>query len=67
MVEMAQNGVLIIASNNLSFSHKGPELQRIVTAYNATFAAIAAAIKDGSVAAKVGNSVVSAAPLRQTT
>lgn len=67
MAEMAQNGVLIIASNNLSFSHKGPELQRIVTAYNATFAAIAAAIKDGSVAAKVSNSVVSAAPLRQTT
>jgi glutamate-1-semialdehyde 2,1-aminomutase/spore coat polysaccharide biosynthesis protein SpsF len=43
--EMAQAGVLIIASNNLSFAHKAPELQRIVTAYDHTFGVIADAIK----------------------
>jgi glutamate-1-semialdehyde 2,1-aminomutase/spore coat polysaccharide biosynthesis protein SpsF len=47
--QMAQNGVLIIGSNNLSFAHKDPQLKRIVTAYGATLIAIRVAIDSGSI------------------
>lgn len=66
MIEMAQAGVLIIASNNLSFAHKAPELKRIITAYDVSLGAISARLRDGSLADYVAGSVVSAAPLRAT-
>lgn len=47
--QMAQNGVLIINSNMLSYAHKKPELQRIIAAYDRTLHAIAEAIRDGSI------------------
>jgi glutamate-1-semialdehyde 2,1-aminomutase/spore coat polysaccharide biosynthesis protein SpsF len=49
MQTMIANGVLIIASNNLTFAHKDAELTRIVTAYDAAFGAVAEAIRDGSI------------------
>lgn len=63
MREMIQNGVLIIASNNLSYAHKEPEMKRIRTAYDNTFAAIAQALDDNSI-----HSIptAQAIPLRQT-
>ncbi len=66
MQEMIQGGVLIINSNNVSFAHKQPELNRIVTAYDRALGAISRSIVCGNIADLVGNSVVSAAPLRAT-
>ena len=66
MMEMAQAGVLIIASNNLSFAHKDPELKRIITAYDRTFAVISDGLRSGDIADRVGGAVVEAAPLRAT-
>lgn len=66
MQEMIQSGVLIISSNNLSFAHKKPEIERIVAAYDATFSKIKTALLRGDIAGRVGNSVVAAAPLRAT-
>lgn len=38
--EMAKNGVLIIGSHNTCFAHKKPELDRILSAWDATLLAI---------------------------
>ena len=46
---MAQNGVLIINSNVLSYAHKTPEIKRIVTAYEHTFMGIAIASASGAI------------------
>src|SRR6266446_914794 len=40
--EMAKNGVLIIGSHNTCFAHKKPELDRVLTAWDATLQVIAA-------------------------
>jgi len=66
MQEMIQGGVLIINSNNLSFAHKAPELQRILTAYDGAFASIAEGIEKGDLDKRIGGSLVEAAPLRAT-
>ncbi len=66
MQEMIQGGVLIINSNNLSASHGKPELQRIYTAYDQAFSAIAGCLLRGDIDQRIGNSTVSAAPLRAT-
>lgn len=66
MTEMAQGGVLIINSNNISYAHKEPELKRIVSAYDRAFSAISDGLRRGDIAGLVGNSVVEAAPLRAT-
>ena len=39
--EMAKNGVLIIGSHNTSYAHKKPELDRILSAWDATLKEIA--------------------------
>src|SRR6266446_2683668 len=39
--EMAKNGVLIIGSHNTCFAHKKPELDRVLTAWDATLQVIA--------------------------
>lgn len=44
MQTMFQNGVLIINANNLSYAMKGPEIKRILTAYDTAFASIRSAI-----------------------
>lgn len=48
MREMIQNGVLIINSNNVSYSHKDAERIRIVKAYRQTLAKINEALHDGT-------------------
>jgi len=47
--EMAQNGVLIINANNISYAHKRPEMFRILDAYDASLSEISKKIKDGSI------------------
>jgi glutamate-1-semialdehyde aminotransferase len=66
MMEMVQQGVLIIASNALSFAHKEPEFKRICHAYTETFGRISDCLSRGNIADVVGNSVVDATPLRVT-
>jgi hypothetical protein len=57
---------LIIGSNNLSFAHKAPELQKIVTAYDHTFSVIADAIKHNKLEELVPQPIA-AAPVRAVT
>ncbi len=66
MMEMAQQGVLIIASNALSFAHKEPEFKRICHAYTETFGRISDCLSRGNIADVVDGSVVDATPLRAT-
>lgn len=66
MQEMIQAGVLIINSNNFSYAHKGPEMDRIKTAYNRALSTISLAINSGDIQEYVGDKVVEAAPLRMT-
>lgn len=66
MMEMAQNGVLIINSHNISFSHKKPETDRIRVAYDETLGVIKEAITKDDIDSRIGKSVVTAAPLRAT-
>jgi glutamate-1-semialdehyde aminotransferase len=47
MREMAQQGVLIINRHMLSYAHKKPEIDRIVTAYHHTLEQIRGALDDG--------------------
>lgn len=65
MQEMTQQGILIIASNIMSYAHKQPEMDRIFKAYDETFALIAAALANGELSDLVDN-VVEATPLRAT-
>ena len=65
-MEMAQNGVLIINSHNMSFAHKKPEIDRIRSAYEATTAVIKDALDKGDIDERIGGSIVTAAPLRAT-
>lgn len=66
MIEMIQNGVLIINSHNVSCSHGQPEIDRVGMAWMQTCEAIRKAIDNNALDAAVGNSVVAAAPLRVT-
>ena len=66
MMEMAQNGVLIIASHNVSYAMGKPEIDRIRHAYDQTCYTIAQAITDDRLDDLVRGSVVAAAPLRAT-
>jgi glutamate-1-semialdehyde aminotransferase len=47
--EMARHGVLILASHNLSYAHKAPEMKRILRAYEATLKTISVAVHTDSV------------------
>lgn len=42
--EMARHGVLILASHNLSYAHKAPEVKRILKAYEETIKTISVAV-----------------------
>jgi hypothetical protein len=63
IAKMAENGVLIINSNNLSYAHKEPEIERILDAYAGTFIAIRKALDDGSIAQQPA---VAASPVRMS-
>ena len=47
---MAQNGVLIINSNNLGLMHRDNEIKRVVRAYDNTLRDISSGLSDGSIA-----------------
>lgn len=65
MQEMIRNGVLIIASFNLSYAHEGHHLARITSALDATFKVMSKAIRDGKVKeAIVGEAVSKSANVR---
>lgn len=60
---MAENGVLIINSHNVSYAHRGPELTRIAKAYEETCSLIRCALDNG-IDDIVSKNIVGAAPLR---
>ena len=66
MMEMIQNGVLIINSHNMSYAIKKPEIDRIRIAYEKTLGVIKDALELEDIDSRIGNSVVTAAPLRAT-
>lgn len=65
MQEMVQQGVLVIATNNLSYAHKTPELERIKTAYINTFWKLSERLNKGDIQNHISKSV-DVLPLRQT-
>ncbi len=52
---MIQNGVLIIGSHNLSFSHREPELKRVFQTYERTINLIKETLENGTIAKELGN------------
>lgn len=65
LIAMAENGVLIINSHNISAAHKGPWLDRIGNAYEQTCGLIRCAIDNGIDEILGETQVVEAAPLRR--
>jgi hypothetical protein len=66
MMEMIQNGVLIINSHNMSYAIKKPEIDRIRIAYENSLVAVKEAQISGAIDDLVKGAVVTAAPLRAT-
>jgi hypothetical protein len=67
LISMAQSGVLIINSHNISYAHGEAELSRLKRAYENTCTEIRWAIDHDALDDIIGDSpVVSAAPLRTT-
>jgi glutamate-1-semialdehyde 2,1-aminomutase/spore coat polysaccharide biosynthesis protein SpsF len=66
MIEMIQNGVLIINSHNMSYAIKKPEIDRIRIAYENSLVAVKEAQISGAIDDLVKGAVVTAAPLRAT-
>lgn len=63
--EMAQQGVLIIASHNLSYAHQDNEIKRVVTAYENVLPMLADAIKTNKIRDLIkGRSIPSYANVR---
>lgn len=63
--EMAQQGVLIIASHNLSYAHGENEIKRVVTAYEHVLPILAEAIKTDTVKQRIkGRSIPAWANVR---
>lgn len=63
--EMAQQGVLIIASHNLSYAHGPNEIQRVVTAYKHTIPIVEEAMRTGTATDRIrGRSIPSYANVR---
>src|SRR3990167_4485282 len=56
--EMIAAGVLIIASNNLSFAHKEPEIRRVLKAYDHALGVIIDTIERGDIARQLGDNVI---------
>jgi len=68
MQDMAENGVLIINSNNVSFAIKEPEVKRIGEAYDATFLDIEIILAGGPGAIEqvIGQEAYAFDPLRKS-
>jgi glutamate-1-semialdehyde 2,1-aminomutase/spore coat polysaccharide biosynthesis protein SpsF len=64
MIEMAQQGVLIINSHNIMLAHDDAAAKRIRMAYNRTMAKLRETIDRGDMEKVVGNHIVAEAPLR---
>lgn len=64
--EMAQGGVLIINSNNVSYAMKAPEVKRIVTAYHDTIYTISDALDEGDMDYLVDRECQTFDPLRKS-
>lgn len=65
MQSMIQNGVLIIRSNNVSWSIKDPELKRIYSAYDQAFNNIKEVLNSGNIKDWIGRECEVVSPLRK--
>jgi glutamate-1-semialdehyde 2,1-aminomutase/spore coat polysaccharide biosynthesis protein SpsF len=65
MVEMAQQGVLIINCFGLMHAHQEPEIRRILRAIEVAFSRISYFMKDGNIRDELGDLKVKASPLRK--
>jgi len=63
--EMIKNGVLIIGSNNVSWSIQEQEMKRIKTAYYNTFGTIKAALDNDCIDTMIDEEVETVSPLRK--
>jgi glutamate-1-semialdehyde aminotransferase/spore coat polysaccharide biosynthesis protein SpsF (cytidylyltransferase family) len=66
MQSMAQNGVLVAGSHNISFAIKEPEIKRILKAYEDTLPVIADTIRTGNIASMIGTEITQFDPLRRS-
>jgi glutamate-1-semialdehyde aminotransferase len=64
MIEMAQQGVLIINSHNIMLAHDDAAAKRINIAYHKTMLKLRETIDRGDMEKVVGNYIVAEAPLR---
>lgn len=64
MIEMAQQGVLIINSHNIMLAHDQPAMKRVIIAYVRTLNRIKETLQRGDIEKIVGNHIVAEAPLR---
>jgi glutamate-1-semialdehyde aminotransferase/spore coat polysaccharide biosynthesis protein SpsF (cytidylyltransferase family) len=65
MQMMIENGVLIIGSNNVSYSINDAEMKRVSHAYNETFSMIKWAIDSGDIKDVIGEEAAVVSPLRK--
>jgi hypothetical protein len=65
MIEMAQQGVLIINCFGLMYAHGEPEIRRIEQAIEVAFSRISYFMKDGNIKDELGDLTVKASPLRK--
>jgi glutamate-1-semialdehyde 2,1-aminomutase len=65
MQQMIQNGVLVINSHNVSFAMGQDEINRVVSAYDATLGELSDALKKGDIASRIGTENLYIWPLRK--
>lgn len=65
MQSMIEHGVLIIGSNNVSWSIREPEMKRIKSAYDATFETIRCALDMDAIKDMIGEECSVVSPLRK--
>lgn len=65
MQSMIEHGVLIIGSNNVSYSIKEPEMKRIFSAYDATFELIRCGLDMNGIKDMIGEEAAVVSPLRK--
>ena len=57
MQEMSRNGVLMIATHNVTAAHDAADLDHVVAAYRATFAVLNEAIRGNDAAARLDGDI----------
>lgn len=65
MQQMIQNGVLVINSHNVSFAMGQAEINRVISAYDATLGVMAETLKNGDIADRIGTENLYIWPLRK--